>query len=255
MHSLAHIATELEPERKDRQTTPAERLNISDWEERRRVLARLFYSDRLSHQYEGRDPEDLDLLIQAVIPQTRSIPVHYLPECYVVALEQRPPGDNFQIRGVELVNAWKVIQGRVEMESKGAYENKTRLITANARGACSRCFGTGFERMPDGSVRPNCPHDQWTDEDQLTAEENEAERRAFIQKQAEVMREALKAAKRPKPEEKASPEPAPGVWLKCSKCPRKVNVLYFEPGQVCNDLLNRGQGEGELKLCDGVLTA
>jgi hypothetical protein len=252
MRSLAHIATEISPESRDSSNRLAELPSISQPDERRAALAEIFFRDRASAQYESRDPEDLDALVQTVLPQTRSIPVKYLSECYVVALEARQPGDNFQIRGVELLNAWKVIQGRVEMESKGAYENKTRLLTANARGACSRCFGTGFERMSDGSVRPNCPHEQWTDEDELTAEENEAERRAFVAKQAEIVREALKRVAGPKPPVPNMPAPPPpGHWLKCDSCPNRVNVLYVTEGQRCGALLNRY--EGEPKICEGTL--
>lgn len=214
------------------------------------MLAEILFRDRAAAQYEARETEDLDILVQTIMPQTRSIPVKYLPECYVVALEQRAAGDNFQIRGVELVNAWKVIQGRVEMESKGAYDNR-RALPSRARGACSRCFGTGFERMPDGSVKSGCPHDQWTDEDRLTAEENEAERRAFVQRQAEIMREIVKKAQTPAPPRKDGVTPPAGYWLQCDACPNRVNVLYVTDGQQCGALLNRY--EGEPKICTGTL--
>lgn len=252
MQRLARIATEIAPRDPDSQSRLERRLNISDWEERRAALVEIFFLDRASAQYESRDVDDLDALVQMVIPQTRSIPVKYLPECYVVALEARQAGDNFQIRGVELLNAWKVIRGRVEMESKGAYENKTRLLTSNARGACSRCFGTNFERMPDGSVRPNCPHDQWTEEDELTAEESEAERREFVRKQAEIVREALKKVAGPKPPVPNMPAPPPpGHWLQCDACPNRVNVLYLSEGQSCGALL--GRYEGDPHICKGTL--
>src|SRR5688572_31548515 len=111
MRSLAQVATEIAPESPDSRSGLERLLNTSDLEERRAVLAEILFRDRAAAQYEARDTEDLDILVQTIMPQTRSVPVKHLPECYVVALEQRQPGDNFQIRGVELVNAWKVIQG------------------------------------------------------------------------------------------------------------------------------------------------
>lgn len=130
--------------------------------------------------------------------------------------------------------------------------DKTRLLPSRARGACSRCFGTGFERMSDGSVRPGCPHDEWTPEDESELERNEEQRRADVARQAEVRREALKAVAGPKPPApNVQPPPPKGLDYKCDSCTRTLNVLRELDGATCNDLLNRGTNDGELKLCRG----
>jgi hypothetical protein len=220
------------------------------------VLAKILFDDRTSHQYEGRDPEDLDILIQTVLPQTRAVPVAYLYESYVVALEMRKPGDNFQIRGVELLNGWKVIQGRVEMESNGAYDKKQLTDKTTSDSRCRRCYGTGMERMPDGSVRKGCQHEPMTaaEEDEIAANvERDAD---FIRTQAEFMREALSKIGSPKPAPREEAPKQDGKRLVCDACGRKVLKLYgYEPGATCGELLNRGTHEGDLKLCEGKFKA
>jgi hypothetical protein len=133
--------------------------------------------------------------------------------------------------------------------------DKTRMLPSRARGACSRCFGTGFERMPNGSVRPGCKHDEWTDVDESELERNEEQVRAEVARQAEIMREALKKVGSPKPVETEVPAALPaGHWLKCDKCPNRVNVLHYEEDQRCGYLLNRyTSDEGEPTLCEGIL--
>jgi hypothetical protein len=130
----------------------------------------------------------------------------------------------------------------MEADSSGAYD-KSRMLTANAAGACERCFGTGTDSAPEGAMP--CDHRP------LTAEEK-AERDELRDEKLSWLREQMKEVMRPKPPSRpATPQPPKGVWLKCSKCPRKVNVLHYEPGQVCKELLNRGVHDGDLKFCDG----
>lgn len=216
------------------------------------MLAEILFYDRASAQYPGRDPEELDALVQTIIPQTRSIPVRYLAECYVVALEQRKPDDNFQIRGVELINAWKVIAGRIEMESKGAYSQKQ--LPTNAAATCQRCYGTGMERMPNGTVRPGCAHVPMTETEEDEIKRHRMADAEFIQDQAELMREALRQIGNLKPVPVAVAPKQKGVRLVCDACGRKVNTLYgsWEVGDECGDLLNRGCHDGELKSCEGI---
>jgi hypothetical protein len=255
MQRLAEITTAIEPESPDLSSRLAERLNISQPDKRRAALAEIFFLDRASAQYDGREPEDLDALVQTVLPLTRSIPVEYLAECYVVALEQRPASDNYQIRGVELLNAWKVVQGRLEMESSGAYD-KGRLLPTHAANACPKCYGTGMERMPDGSVRKGCKHEDWTPEFETEYERGEDERRADVKRQAAFMKEALSRVGSSKPVPDAPQPKQIGTKLTCTNeaCRRKVSTLYgYEQGQSCRELLNRGVHDGELKFCDGTL--
>lgn len=191
---------------------------------------------------------------QAMLPLTRSIPTERLYECFVLAMEAREPGNTFLVSGVELLSAWKVLRERMEAESGGAYD-KSRMLTANAANACPKCFGTGMERMPNGSVRKGCQHEGWTPEFEDELERNEEAQRDEVKKQADFMKEALSRVGSPKPVESPSAsKPSTGVWVRCTKCPRKLNVLYFdEPGRTCGDLLNRGVHDGDLKFCDGIL--
>jgi hypothetical protein len=116
---------------------------------------------------------------QAMLPLVRSIPTERLYECYVLAMEAREPGNTFLVSGVELLSAWKVLRERMEADSSGAYD-KSRMLTANAANACPNCYGTGMERMPNGSVRKGCKHEDWTPEFETEYERNEEERRAEI---------------------------------------------------------------------------
>jgi hypothetical protein len=136
--------------------------------------------------------------------------------------------------------------------------DKTRLLTANAANACPKCYGTNMERMPNGSVRPGCLHEGWSPEFEEEIEHNEEARRAEIKKQADFMKDALSKVGSPKPVADAPKPKQAGTVLRCTNeaCARKVTTLYgFEPGQSCNELLNRGVHDGPLKSCDGTLEA
>lgn len=134
-----------------------------------------------------------------------------------------------------------------------------RLLPENAAGACVRCFGTTWERMPDGSVRHGCSHVPLTDEEERAMQENRERDAALARDGVEFMREALKKVGAPKP---PTDRPAPvhkpaDRFLVCGGCRRKVNTTFmrFEPGDACGDLLNRGTHEGEPKLCGGTFEA
>jgi hypothetical protein len=201
-----------------------------------------------------QSPQDLAIISWFEICSDAGMRLEQYNPCYRAA-QQRKRELLAQGKELTVVTPHDLCAELDRVRAMHAELDKTRLLPSRARGACSRCFGTGFERMPNGSVRPGCTHDEWTGEDEAELERNEEQIRADVRRQAEIMREALNAVGRPKPVAVDRPAPPPaGHWLKCSKCPRpKVNVLYFEPGQVCKELLNRGHDEGGLKFCDGTL--
>lgn len=222
------------------------------------MLAKILFDDRVAHQYDPRAAEDTDMIVQTFLPITRSVPLNRLYESYVGAVEARAPGNNFQITAGEIVQAWRVLEGRIEMESKGAYDD-SRALPSRAAAACSRCQGTGWERMPDGTRRKGCLHDEWTPEDERELRGNAEDRAAQIKRGAEMMKEVLKTVGSPKPAPAEVRAKVRGTALRCSNpsCPRHrggefVNTLYgFEEGGRCGELLNRGSNEPDLEFCEG----
>ncbi|MGI8655452.1 MAG: hypothetical protein ACR2LC_09560 [Pyrinomonadaceae bacterium] len=200
------------------------------------LLAKILFDDRIAHNYDPRKAADTDAIVQTFLPITRSVPAKYLYESYVVALENRAQGNNFQITAIELVQAWKVVAGRIEMESSGAM-GSTRQLPERAAAACERCGGHGREEMPDGSVREGCEHKPMTDA------ERDAQARRRID-QVAAMRAELRKPAKPLPVE-TKPKPAAGQILQCSACARKVNTLLgWKINETCKMKLDR-----ESELC------
>lgn len=198
-----------------------------------------------------QSPQDLAIIAWFEICSDAGMRLEQYQPCYRAA-QQRKRELLAQGKELTVVTPYDLCAELDRVRAMHAELDKTKLLPSNARGACSRCFGTGFERMPDGSVKPGCPHDQWTDDDESEVERNEELRRAEVQRQAEFMREALKKVGRPKPVTVERSIPPAGVWLKCPKCPNRVNVLYYEAGQRCGRLLD---AHTDPKLCDGTLEA
>lgn len=185
------------------------------------------------------------------------VPAEQYEACYSAAVqnraERRAKGEQLlHLTADELAAEWiKIRELHAELERQSV-----KMLPANAAHACPNCYGTGMERMPDGRVRPGCKHEGWTPEFETEIERNEEARRVEIKKQADFMKEALGKVGRPKPAADASKPKQAGTPLVCTNpaCARKVNTLYgFEPGQTCNELLNRGTHDGELEFCGGTL--
>jgi hypothetical protein len=176
------------------------------------------------------------------------VPPEQYEACYSAAVqaraERKAGGEQLShLTADELAAEWiKIRRLNEEIERQSV----KMLAAVNPR-HCLRCYGTGKEEMADGTSRPGCAHLPVSDEEQAERTRLQKERIQFAREQAR--------------QRVGNPEPFIGpvmavprlVRLKCSKCPRTVDRLHYEAGQVCNDLLNRGQGDGNLKLCDGVL--
>lgn len=183
------------------------------------------------------------------------VPVKHFDSCYRAArqtqIERKGKGESTgPLSAEDLAVEWvKLRELHAEMEREG---QKVKMLAENAAHACERCLGTGTDPDPDGA-RP-CDHVP------LTPEEK-AERDSLRDEKLSWLREQMKHVMRPKPVEKAAaPKPPAGVWLKCTKCPRKINVLYVdEPGRPCGALVNASTSDagddGEVGLCDGTLIA
>ena len=189
-HIDAIITHALQPSSASRisQTAQGSMRNISaaEMESRRRILAKILLDDRIAHNYEPRPPEETDIIVQAFLPVTRCIPVRHLYECYVAGLEARHGGNNFQITAVEMVHAWKGLQGRLEKELIVG----RKLLPEHAATACQRCFGSGREEMPDGSVRAGCEHIPFTPEELKERAQAKAKMIQSLRAQARQIRAA-----------------------------------------------------------------
>lgn len=177
------------------------------------------------------------------------VPVEHFDSCYRAARQAQVEavaagGETKPLSAEDLAVEWiKVRRMNDEMRRE---EMKHRALAEVNPKSCERCFGTGREEMPGGGVRPDCDHTPLSDEERAARDEEKREQLAWLREQA-------KQVGRPKPVTVEAPKPPVGVWLRCDSCPRKVNVLHYEPGQKCGDLLNRGHDEGDLKFCQGAL--
>lgn len=233
MESLNKIAVNLPSQ------TEAESTTSTTEQERRRVLAKVLFDDRIARQFDPRPAEETDRIVTSMLPVTRSIPTRYLYECYVVAMEMRAAGNNFPITGIELVQAWKEKQGAVEMESLRA----DRLLPANAAAACVRCYKRTTDKgivecleinAADGSLMGPCDHRPLTAEEQADAARKRvdflANMRAHARRTEEARRKADGEARA-----KADAEKPKGKRLQCTSCQRTVSSLAgWTGGEPCN---------------------
>lgn len=86
------------------------------------------------------------------------VPRESWPVCYRAAMQRRAE------RKAEGREVWPLSADDLVAEFQGIRRlndelDKSRLLPQHAAAPCPRCFGTGFERMPDGSVRPGCKHE------------------------------------------------------------------------------------------------
>jgi hypothetical protein len=209
---------------------------------RRRVLAKILYDDRVARQLDPRPAAETDRYVNAFLPLTHSIPAKELYPCYVLAMEMRPAGDNYPVKGIELVQAWKERQGSLEMESLDA----SRLLPEHAATACGRCYKrrdpqTGvilecLEINPsDGSIGGPCDHRPLTEEEKREASEMRAQFLADAQRKAREGVAARRQAELKAKEEEAKPK---DHHLFCSGCHRRVSSLAgWTEGETCRDFL------------------
>lgn len=190
----------------------------------------------------ANDDHDRVLCVWFEILSHAGVPPRAYASCYNSAMARRAElkaqGRELQhLTADDLVVEWLKIRGRPE-DSGGV-----RLLPEHAGGACQRCFGTGKEEMPDGSVREGCRHLPFTERE---LEERARAKAAAIRilREANAKISAIKSAAPPR----GPSEPA-GEPLQCSACGRKVNTSAgWAVNETCGMLLARGE------VCGGRMT-
>jgi ribosomal protein L44E len=213
------------------------------------TLGQILDRYRASKNWQAQSDADHNLTVAAwlEILDIAGVPVRHYESCYKAArqtqIECQAAGESVGPLGAdELAAEWiKIRRLNEEIERTSV----KMLAEVNPR-HCLRCYGTGDEEMSDGTVRKGCAHEPLSDDEK-------AERNRLQRERVRFAREQAAHIGRPKPPVVERPKAPPMLSLTCSNCGRKVQRLYCEEGQTCGDLLNRGQGEGELKLCDGTL--
>ena len=216
-----------------------------------RLLGSIIAKFRLSNGWQPL-PQDDQLAMTAVwleVLDISGVPAEQYEACYAAAVqaraERKANGEQLShLTADELAAEWLKIK-RMNDELR-VEEMKHRALAEVNPGSCLRCFGTGREEMPGGGVREDCDHTPLSDEERAARDEEKRERLNWLREQA-------KQVGRPKPVVVDRPKPPAGVWLKCDKCPNRVNVLYYEVGQTCRQFLNRGDNQAEPVFCDGTL--
>lgn len=179
------------------------------------------------------------------ILESARVPARMYNACYLSAMQRRAElkAEGKELSGLtvdDLVAEWSKIR-RVNDE----INSTQKLLPENAGAACQRCFGTGKEEMPDGSVRPDCRHLP------LTREERR-ERAQAKARQIEFIREAVKKVGAPKPAVSASLVAPRGERFQCSACGRVVNSLGgWRLGETCKALFVGPTLDGDLLTCRG----
>lgn len=82
------------------------------------------------------------------------VPTERLGDCYLEAMAARAMRNSsgpFIVS--ELVAAWLVIQERERYQSTTP---RNRMLTQDAQGACTKCFGSGWEDVGGGVRRCSC---------------------------------------------------------------------------------------------------
>jgi hypothetical protein len=178
---------------------------------------------------EENSEQDVAIITWHEILFDGGVPAERWMDCYRSAQvrenERRANGKERQIvTPNDLVVEWgKIKELHYELD-------KSRLLPENAASACQRCFGTGKEEMPDGSVKDECSHLPLTTADI----EERAKAKA---KSIEFMREAMKKIGTPKP---APIKPAfVNIRMKCNGCGRCVDNdgEMWKDGDVCGAAL------------------
>jgi hypothetical protein len=140
----------------------------------------------------------------------------------------------------DLVVEWLKIK-ELHSELDGA-----RLLPEHAKGTCQKCFGTGMERMSDGSVRPGCLHEPGDEPKQD---------RGVAFNQAAYMRAALKKIGNPKPVETAPVKEKHGAILRCSSCAREATTAEgWKAGDTCGAPLKTNETCPKCNEKTGVLS-
>jgi hypothetical protein len=192
------------------------------------VLAKILFDDRISRQFDPRDPEETDIIVSSFLPLTQSIPTEQLYPCYILAMEMRPSGNNFPVSGVELLQAWKERQGTVEMQSL----DDSRLLPQHASAACLRCDKEGREIHLDGSIGGVCDHRPFTEEEKAEASRVKAEIITQAQEEANKRIQAKRQAEISKPK-------FVNIRMECNYCHRRVDSdgVMWKDGDVCGGFL------------------
>jgi hypothetical protein len=195
----------------------------------------------------GRLPEneqDIAIVTWFEILDDAGVPSDLLAACYRSAQlresERRKAGKERQIiTPNDLAVEWDKIK------ALNSEIDQTRMLPEHAAGTCRKCYGTGMERMPDGSVRPGCQHEPGA--------EPERERGVTFN-QAAVMRTALRRIGS-KPVGVGPIKEKGGQPLHCSSCSREANTVEgWTAGETCNAPLKTNETCPNCKEQTGVMS-
>lgn len=196
-----------------------------------------------SNSLDENSEQDVAIITWYEILLDAGVPREYWTDCYRSAQRRK---SELKAQGHEagivtpndLVVEWPKVRRKID---------RTHLLPENAAAACQRCYGTGREEMPDGSVKESCDHRPLTREEEIA---REAARRHEVREQAEKMRASLRP---PAPKLEIVKPKAKGQALLCSECGRKDNTLggLWYPGDACNWPTVTMKPDGSLVACAG----
>jgi hypothetical protein len=165
------------------------------------------------------------------------VPVEAYDQCYAAAIRRRTTRKTMgetvlTLSAEDLAVEWPAIRDKANAGSQ-------RLLVASNAGTCQRCFGTGREEMPDGSVRDDCEHTPLSEQEQLQRRE------AFAAQMADLRSGIRKVRSMPDvkpPTEKRQP-------MECTNCARRVDGREgWQVGETCKALVDGANCQGVMRI-------
>ena len=207
---------------------------------------------RLSNGWQLLNADDQTITVAGwfQVLELQGVPEEAYDACYQSAIItrgiKRAQGQDvpFTLSAEAVASEWPRLKEKAEKANPGP-----RMLVANNLGTCQRCFGTGQEQMPDGSVRPGCTHEPLTEYDVAIRAEGKAAAIQFIRDGAKMIF--------PKPILRAKPAPDKShVRFQCTACGRRVNgAAGWQLGEECKQLVNAVKCIGEMRVSDEAVYA
>lgn len=212
-------------------------------EEEARAIGNILERWRFANQWEPFPDDDHNLTIAAwyEVLQAGGVPYEAYGRCYEAALSSRMKR---KARGEKVLNLsaedlaveWPAV--RDEFMRRNAKGQK--LLAANSKAGCPRCFGTGSEVMPDGSVRSDCAHEPLTKAEMAERAKLKADLIAGVR--ADASRRAM-----PQPGLRVAKDP--GVVMECGTCAREVDSREgWQVGEQCKALRDGKKCDGRMRV-------
>lgn len=208
---------------------------------------------RLSQGWQPLSETDHDLTIAAwfEVLSDNGVPVEHYGDCYKSAMRRRVElkaegRDVMPLSADDLVVEWRSLKDRIEPREV----NGRKLLAENNAGTCQRCFGTGREQMPDGSVKEDCSHAPFSEGEVAERAEAKAKMIQFVREAAAKI--TPKPIETPKPKEPITAK----IRMQCSACGRKVTSLEgWRFGETCGALIGDDRCQGQMRVSDEAISA